>query len=520
MAIETLVAISVVLLIFLGGLLSILFRVSVFQDWEANRCKPYVVPFSSFFKPATDPRSPSEFARENWVFCQKEYIQSAIRLAATGVSSLIDEQSGIAGIVRGVVDTIADIFAGLWKMCYEAFAAIMKKMMSAASLYRNMLTQLNSLVDRIQGIIYSITMSLISLLAAYINTVQLILIVVIIVIGILLALMIILFFLLMPISGVIMTMAAIAAVSVVTVMTAITASTVAGACFAGDTPIHMANGIDIPISELRIGDVLVDGGVVTAVHEFAQAGILYVLDGVYVTGDHLVWRKDGSLIPVYQHERASPSSRKDKRVWCLTTTTRRIHSLGHVFADWEEIEEGDIRRLHAWYEKVWHALNTDVPGTHYLRPSAAFLRSEAGISEDTTVGRVGWFGFIEWVYASEIRIGDWILSDKQFTPTRVLGIVWLDAGESEKHLRLVGAMGETQSVGGGTWIWNEHVSSWNPADTQEHSLYDPPDVYVHFYTESGTYAIGHADWIIRDASDVGMTAIHAIVQETILTKEK
>jgi hypothetical protein len=520
MAAGKLVAISVFLVIVLGGLLSILFRVSVFQDWENNRCKPYVIPFSSFFKPSSDPRTPSEFAKENWSFCQKEYIQSAIRLATAEVSALLDEQGGVVGVVQGVVNSISDTFAALWKMCYEAYSTIMKKMMSAASLFRNMLIQLHSLVDRIQGILYSVTMALISLLATFINTVQLVLIVAIIVIGILLVLQIILFFLLMPISGLIMTMAAVVSVVVVTVVTAVMASAVAGACFAGDTRVHMANGIDIPISEIRVGDTLIDGGVVTAVHEFARKGILYNLDGVYVTGDHLVWRKDGKLIPVYQHERASPSSRSDSRVWCLTTTTRCIPVLGHVFADWEEIAEDDIDRLHSWYEQVWHRLNKDAQGVHFLRPSSAFLNSEAGISPDTTVGRVGWFGFIEWVHASDIKIDDWILSDKQFTPTRVVGIVQIDVEEVEHHLRMVGAGGDTQCVSCGTWVQDEFTTSWRPAEFEEHSLYAPPEKYVHFYTESGSYAIGHADWVIRDASDVGMENLHSLVEETVLSQEK
>lgn len=517
----TLAAISVVLLILLGGLLSILFRVSVFQDWDRNRCNPYVVPFSSFFKPASDPRSPSEFARDNWSFCQKEYIQNAIRLATTEVAALVDEQGGVADIVRGVVSSIANTFVAIWKMCYEAYLSVMKKMMSAASLFRNMLIQLHSLMDRIQAIVYSITMSLISMLAAYINTVQLVLIVVIIVVGILLALMIILFFLLMPISGLIMSIAATVSVVVVTVMTAVAASVVAGGCFGADTPVHMAHGIDIPISEVQIGDVLVDGGRVTAVHTFAQTSPLYRLDGIYVTGDHLVWRNDGTLIPVYDHERAKVSKRKEKRVWCLTTTTRRIHCLGHTFADWEEIDAEDTSLLHSWYEKVWHRLNSDVKEPmHFLRPTPDFLESEAGISPDTTVGRLGWFGFIEWVHASEIAVGDWILSDTHFTPTRVVGIVRQDAGEVARHLRMVGRLGDTQCVSCATWMLYEHTQGWYPAEILEHSLYESPEYYVHFYTESGTYAIGHADWVIRDASDVGMQHLHDLVQETVLLEQK
>jgi hypothetical protein len=515
----TLVAITVGLLIVLGGLLSILFRVSVFQDWERNRCNPYVVPFSSFFKPSSDDRTPSQFAKDNWVFCQKEYIQNAIRLATTGVTSLLDEQGGVVGIVQNIIGSIADTFASVWKMCFEAYHMIMKKIVGAASLYRNMMIQLNSLVDRIQAIVYSLTMALISTLAAFINTVQVVLIVVIIVVGILLVLQIILFFLLMPISGLIMTIAAMVSVVVVSVMTAVMAATVAGGCFAGHTPIQMANGLTIPISEIRIGDMLVDGGRVTAVHIFTQESILYNMDGVFVTGDHLVWTKDGTLIPVYQHERAIPSTRKEKQIWSLTTTTRRIHSRGHVFADWEEIEEEDTERLRVWYDRVWHRLNTDIDTP--ACPTEACIRSEAGISPTTHVGRFGWFGFLEWICASEVNIGDWIVSNTSLTPTKVVGIVRIDAGEVENHLRMVGRFVDSPCVVScATWVMDEESSVWLPADRGIYTSCASPESYVHFYTESGTYAIGHADWTIRDASDVGMEHIHSLVQETILSGEK
>lgn len=512
MAAGKLVAISVLLLIVLGGLLSVLFRVSIFQDWEKNRCNPYVVPFSAFFKPSTDDRTPSQFARDNWSFCQKEYIQNAIRLAATEVTALVDEQSGVADIVRGVISSITDTFVAVWKMCYEAYSAIMKKLLAAASLFRNMLIQLHSLVDRIEGILYSITMALISSLAAFINTVQLVLIVVIIVIGILLVLQIILFFLLMPISGLIITMAALVSVVVVSVMTAVMASTVAGGCFAGDTLVHMANGIDIPISEIRIGDILVDGGKVSAVHTFLQQSRLYNLDGVYVTGDHLVVQSDGTLIPVCQDKRALPSNRKDKRIWCLTTTTRRIHCAENIFADWEEIAQDDMTMLCAWYNIVWHSLNKD-SGIPFVRPTHHIIQSEAGITPDTIVGRIGWFGCMEWVRASTIQIGDYVLSDKQFTPTRVVGIVRLDASEVTRNIRFADAC-----VSCATWIFNDDNSSWSPPKILSNvRSHESPDSYVHLYTDSGKYAIGYADMIIRDASDVGMDNIHSLVEETVLS---
>ena len=58
------------------------YRADIARNWEAKRCDPGVVPIAGIFKPDKDPRTATQFAKDNWDECRKEYVQAAIRVAA------------------------------------------------------------------------------------------------------------------------------------------------------------------------------------------------------------------------------------------------------------------------------------------------------------------------------------------------------------------------------------------------------------------------------------------------------
>ncbi len=508
---------SVTLALFVGlaAMIAYSFRTNISANWEAKRCDPYVVPLAAFFKPDKDPRTPTQFARDNWSFCQKEYVQDAIRMAASGAKDLADAEADVVSMTQGLIGVFADVFSDLWTFCHEAYSVFMDRMTGAAKLFHNMLIQLHSLVDRLQASVFSIIMALMSSMVAFINTVQFVLMVAIIVIGILLAMMIILFFVLLPISGLIVTVSAIAAVTVVVVATAISAAMVSGHCFTPETQVYMFGGKDSrPIRAIQIGDVLADGGRVTAVHRFQVTSELYNLYGVRVSGDHLVTHPDNPrrLIPVREHPDSQRSSQtlveriKGQELWCLTTTTRRIpirSTEGVIFfADWEEIPEDREDTLEEWFIQVWYTLN----GTHQPArlPVRSVLQSTAAICPSSYVGRHTWWGGTEWVQAGDIQLGD-VLAEGSGTVT---GIVRMNGDEVKRALELPDGGTISEAV----WLRQENM--WAPprgfriAETM-------PGQWLHFYTSKGTVPLA-GGWIIRDASDVGCEGLHTIVESVVL----
>jgi len=507
----------------LGATMAAAYRVDVAQNWSERRCDPAVVALAGFFKPTKDPRTASQFASDNWSFCQKEYVQAGIRAAAAVPRELTDAEGAVVGLVQGITGAVADVFFDVWRFCFEAYSSFMDRMKGAAQLAHNFLIGLHSIVGRLQAAVLSVVFGVWSLIAAFVSTVQVVLIVAIVIVGILIALQIILFFLLLPISGLIITVTAVVSVAVVIIATAIAAAMVAelftpGVCFAAGTQIMLGRGRGVrPIEAIRIGDVLVDGGVVTAVHQFRQPELLYDLDGIRVTGDHLLVTP-AALKRVRDWPDATLVDRVPKQhdLWCLTTTTRRIpvkgRSSAHLFADWEEIPEKDTEAQAAWYAAVWHTVNPGSPlqGRH--------SESEAGVSLDCQIPTLNWLGQRQLRRAVDIRLGDWLIT-QEGVATRVIGVVELAGDQVTDAVELRDGR-EIQLVSVGSWV-RCRLHSGDKWTLWEHPTAEPvrelhPVRWRHFYTTAGEFQIGSGAWAIRDASDVGLHRLAALVDETVL----
>ena len=536
-----LVGLTVALSVGLAVIMAASFRVDVAANWEERRCEPGVVPIASFFKPALDPRSPSEFARANWSFCQKRYVVDALQAAAAAPKELAAGEAAVVGGVQEIAGDMADVFYNVWNFCYQAYSTFMDKMRGVAKLFQNFMINLYGIVNRLHGAVISIAYSLIALLVAFINSVQVALLVAVIVIGILIALQIILFFLLLPISGLIVTVTAIVSVAVVSIATAISATKIAemftpGVCFAAGTAVRLAEGGTVPIDRLKVGAVLGDGGRVTAVHRFRSADQLYVIHGIHVTGDHLVVMADGSLRPVRDHPDAEPVDLTvrdwlsgGRELWCLTTTTRRIPLVSVagtdlLFADWEEIEAEDEEGLVAWYREVWRTLNGVHQPVDSVEPQLArvapapqprVLRAEAGLAPDCHVVCVDWLGRRSLRRIMDVAVGDRVVCGASGeSTTLVVGKVRLAGDQSTDAVRLP----DGGIVSCASWTFSKETNLWTPAANAHPVCELHPTHWEHLYTASGDFWVG--DCRIRDASDVGLEGLRTLVDDVVLPTKK
>ncbi len=539
-ALTQFIILSICLTIGLATSMSFAYRASVAANWDAKRCDPGVVPMAGFFKPANDPRTAVEFAKDNWTFCQKEYVQNAVRLAAQVPKDLANAETATAGVMTEATSVLADIFVDVWTFCYEAYKGFMTRMGGVVQLVRNFMIQLHSIIYRLQAAVLSIAMALISMIVAFVNSIKMTVIVAIILIGIILGLMIILFFVLAPISGMIAMVSALVGVVAVTVATTIAATKVAelytpGACFVTGTPVAIVGGATVPIEEVKVGDTLGDTGRVTAVHHFWSPDTLYEIDGVRVTGDHLVTHPDYPRQLV--HARDYPGSRPIKQgtlewlrggrdLWCLTTSTRRIPVAAAtgiiMFADWEEIPDDDMSSQAAWFRSVWATLNRS---TAPVMPSAV-LTSNAGLAPDCLVACQGWTGGLTWKPIRDVGLGDRVF-DRMGHATMVIGKVRMEGDQSTDAVAIRSPEHGPQLVTAATWIQvasgrrqpdcrSAEGRRWTPAalggfrGSDEH-----PAWWEHLYTESGEFMIS-GGWRIRDASDVGLDDIGRVVSAIVL----
>ncbi|NDE14516.1 hypothetical protein EBZ80_06250 [bacterium] len=522
----------------LGVVMAAGFRTAVAANWEAHRCDPGVVPIAGLFKPAGDPRSAGQFATDNARDCQKVYVQNALRSAAAGAKELAEGEAAVVGVAGEVVGVLTAVFKDLWQVCYEAYSTFMERMRGVAGLFRNFLVGVHGMVERLQAAALSIVFGLIGIITASVSAVQVALIVAIVIVGILIALQVILFFLLLPISGLIITVTAIISVVVVAVATAVAAATVAelftpGVCFAAGTQVLLRGGTStIPIEAVGVGELLADGGRVTAVHRFQSADALWELGGVRVTGDHLVYSPE--LVAVSAH----PAARRVERtwaewlwrlgtwrpvvrdLWCLTTTTRRIPVRGNagsiLFADWEELAEGDLEGQRDWHAEVWRTLNG--PAVPPDRPTPTHLDATAALAPDTyVIMGAGPMRRIE-----EVRIGDKVRSPGGHS-VMVVGRVEM------RRMDVGGAVSLGEGgpvVSAGCWVRRPTTGVWAPAATEGRFVAthnNPSSYWYHLYVSGGAFLVTGSDGTtpiveIRDASDVGLERLCPLVENIVLAK--
>jgi len=506
------ISLTIVMIIGVFAVIGAAKGINIAEHWDENRCDPYVVPVAGFYKPATDPRTAAQFAKDNLSFCEKQYVQNAIAVAATIPKDIAAAQAGTVGLVGDAVSVVADVYFDLWTFCFQTYRSFMDSMKGVARLFQNFMINLYSIVNKLQGAVLSIVFGLISLFTSMINVLHVLIIVVAIVIGIILLMMILLFYVLVPSYPLFILVMSLLTVALVTIGTEGFSSS--GSCFVGETPVAMADGTQKRIDEVRLGDALLGGGHVTATHTFWSSDALYSLDGVQVTGDHLVSVADGVRIPVSEH----PAAIQQKETWrswcmggtvvtCLTTSNRRIPCMGSngpiQFADWEEIDDDDEAALTAWYTSVWRQLNGSSSSSSVPPPSPQFLDAEAGLSPDCRVITPDGSRLLR-----DIAIGDRVY-DSPTTMTTVVGKVRL-AGDQEMDAVLLEG---NQLVSCGTWTFSDN-GLWQPAAGSA------VDVHViewqHLYTKSGSFML-QGGQRVRDASDVGLSNLRHLVETIVLT---
>ena len=116
-------------------------------------------------------------------------------------------------------------------------------------------------------------------------------------------------------------------------------------CFDKDTPVVLLNNTTKPFCEVCVGDVLSDGGVVTATLILDARGVkMYDLNGVIVSARHAVKHNDRWVF-VCDHPQAKLLDRYDEpHIYCMNTTTKQFTIKNMLFVDWDEIYE-DVKAI-------------------------------------------------------------------------------------------------------------------------------------------------------------------------------
>lgn len=405
------------------------------NNWAKEKCSPSIIPFAGMIN-APEGYSKFVYTASNFSSCIRnilsgivfdffapiyyvvsiiEHVIRAFVLAIRNIKLILDKiQQIIREILIYIRDTIGKLFFPFKKILYSAIDAFSK----------------------IGGMFQAMVFVLIGVMNAFKAFISMWLMDMIIAVTILCVLIAILWLIPFPAPAWVMAakLTALITVPIVTltiivhIMRSVFQISVAAvvplvpACFDGDTMVPMFNGTKKRIADIKIGDKLADGGIVTAnIKHILGDQKMYNLNGVLVTDKHTVILNDGfekKHISVEDHPDSILVNEYYKHeVYCLNTTTKEIVINNTVFTDWDDLDEMDLVEIRN------KCVDQGIDG---ITKSTIHKYIDGGFQEDT---------LIELDDGRSIPIKDITLNDVLIGGERVTGVVEIDGQEVSKQYK-------------------------------------------------------------------------------------
>ena len=475
------------------------------NNWTDRRCDLPIIAAAAFLKPDTDPRTPGDFAKDNFEFCMKSTVEKFMALFMGPVNAIFGKQVNAAGDAVNTVNTARSIAQSLYHAFLSYVEQMFKKFNTSVFEMSRVVQYMRMAMNRANAMAVSMIYAGISAFRAMVNSIQYVIKVVLIICGIMLAIIIILWFILFPVIPIILaTLGAI--VAAVLAFTGILSNSISdsannkmgGFCFAEEASIMTSAG-NVPAKEIKVGDQLAHGGGrVTSVIAMKGDHIpLYQLNGIYVSGSHLVKGSNGEWHSVAEDDRATITDRTSPIIYCFNTTSNTIPIQSadrsiNWFRDWEEIRNDDQRGQYMWNYMISKMLHSS---TNY-KGWKSNLRAHC---EDAVMGHaVRVKTATGWVPLSELTSFQHVL-DRNGNNQEILGLVQGEVAEADE----IDGVWHTER-----YEWNDGV--WLKSDRTVRRGTSTIRGYT-LITESGEFIIQdelEKEIIIRDFTEVGYQTIH------------
>jgi hypothetical protein len=515
------------LLCVVGFTIMTLEKTAVMNNWAEKRCELPILFTASFFKPDTFPGTSSDFAKDNFSFCTKSYVDKFMKLFMSPFTILLSQQTSTTSSALGSLNSLRNISFNMYSIFASVIESFYKKFASSAFQLSRIMQHIRMAVGRLNAVMMSMVYAGIAVFRSILNAIQSVIRVVLIICGIMLIIIIILWFFLWPVIPIILaTLAAI--VSVVAALSMVLSASLGteasndmgGFCFAEGTPVAVKtkDGAVIikPVQEIVTGDELAENcGTVTTVIQMDGKDIpLYNVKGIYVSGSHLIKGADGIWKSVAKDERAVLSTKKSPIIYCFNTSSNMIPLMTKdntplFFRDWEEIDNVEEATQKQWNRMIFEMLN---PTTPFTPEDEKPLCNDALIGPNVRIKTSQGF-----VPISSITLSS-IITDAEGKDQPVKGMIWGTIDNAD----------DTDTIIKGTWITDVYYKQDNMWKNGKGRVSKGTTTLqgMSLMTEDGTLTIwdevSQKELIIRDFTEVGYQMIHetyAFVDTILRTRE-
>jgi hypothetical protein len=474
------------------------------RDWPKHRCNPIYMPFAGYIM---RPKGVGwvEFAGNNANYCINDMFTNIVSNFTNPIKFILYPILGMWKIIFSVLQSIRKMFLSIRDKLKQVVANLMNRVSGFVIVIQQIIISMRDLFAKVQGVavagLYTVLGSYYTLKSALGAVMELCIIFLVTMAAIIVG------FWMMPWTwGIAAGLTAVfISISIPLIVMTVWLSKIMNiqtsrsppgkpgrsSCFSGDSRITLKNGETIPIREVKIGDVLKDGGVVTArmkVKKTPDNIIGLISPNVRVTGCHYVYH-EGSWIKSLSHPNFSlvHDASDIEYLYCLNVSTKKIHMGGLVFSDWDDMIKTD--ETYGFMTQLKDTLYPTMPTTELHNPENIHKYFDGGLDGmsliDTTDGSIP---------ISKIKVGAELCLGNT-----VIGVVKIYAKDLDQMYYNVSGRGSATHVlrGGGNLIYKtssdcelsgkSRTTLFEFIDKKEVETKNKSKVLYHLLTETGEF---------------------------------
>ena len=331
------------------------------EDWLNQRCKPNVIPFAGFINKPLD-KTITEFTQENFNFCLQNMLVPVTANAVNPVNYIVSSFQEIANEVSASINHIRSMFNSIRGDFLNVGEDVLGRLINFLIPIQQIIVTMRDLFAKITGVAVSALytslgtyFTLKSLLGSVVSiTIQLLLILVALLVlsfvflpwlyPVTIALTSLYVSVAIPLAIIVVFLSETLGISANAAIPSMPSPPSLSSCFDKNTMILLKNNREKPISDIKPGDILLDGEKVTGIMKLDATDIqMYHLFGIIVSSTHYV-KYLNSWIRVESHPDAVRIyNYDDPYIYCFSTTTKSIPIFSNVigdslyFMDWDDV---------------------------------------------------------------------------------------------------------------------------------------------------------------------------------------
>ena len=340
----------------------------IVADWPKQRCNPAVIPFAGWINDDRgDGKSALEYTGENFAQCTQTILQEITAYAFMPIFYIMQTFTAMFKEMSDAVNNARAMFDRIRNTVHDQATDVMGRSLNVVLPLNHMSLKANSVlakgVGTITAALYTVFGGMMTANSLFLFIYELCINILYIMVAFILLMFAIGWFV-PPSLAVGLAAAAFMAIILIPIGVVMyimltflgdvfraagirAPPPVPGFCFSGDAQVLMESGITKKMKEVKPGEILFDGSTVTAIMKSTSANSeFYILDGVIVTSNHKVFHSQKGWMQAHCHpDSILCENFREPYIYCISTTSKVIHINGHLFGDWDEMEEYELEAL-------------------------------------------------------------------------------------------------------------------------------------------------------------------------------